>query len=69
MATTVIKGGTIVAADRTYEADVLIENGTIAAVGQGLSGDEAIDASGCYLLPGGIDRAALDELAAALMTA
>ncbi len=52
---TVIKGGTIVAADRTFKADVLIENGTIAAVGDNLSGSETIDASGCYLMPGGID--------------
>ena len=52
---TVIKGGTIIAADRTYKADILIEGDTIAAVGDGLSGDETIDASGCYLMPGGID--------------
>ena len=52
---TVIKGGTIVTADLTYEADVLIEAGRIARIGQGLSGDKVIDASGCYVMPGGID--------------
>ncbi len=52
---TVIKGGTVVAADRTFKADVLIDNGSIAAVGDNLSGSETIDASGCYLMPGGID--------------
>nr|WP_306265795.1 dihydropyrimidinase [Pararhizobium sp. IMCC3301] len=51
----VIKGGTIIAADRTYKADVLIEGESIAAVGADLDGDEIIDASGCYVMPGGID--------------
>ncbi|MFD1910797.1 dihydropyrimidinase [Halodurantibacterium flavum] len=52
---TVIKGGTIVAADRSYAADILIEGDTIAAIGPGLSGDRVIDAEGAYVLPGGID--------------
>jgi dihydropyrimidinase len=51
----VIKNGTIVTADRTYEADVLIKGGKIAAIGQNLSGDHVIDATGCYVMPGGID--------------
>jgi dihydropyrimidinase len=51
----VIKGGTIVAADRSYAADVLIEDGAIKAIGAGLTGAEALDASGCYIMPGGID--------------
>lgn len=51
----VIKGGTIVAADRTYEADILIEGEKIAAIGPGLKGDEVIDAEGAYVIPGGID--------------
>ncbi|PTW50289.1 dihydropyrimidinase [Rhodovulum kholense] len=52
---TVIRNGTIVTADLTYEADVLIEGGKIAAIGPDLSGDEVLDASGCYVMPGGID--------------
>ncbi|MCT8971303.1 dihydropyrimidinase [Microbaculum marinisediminis] len=52
---TVIKGGTVVTADLTYEADVAIENGRVAAIGKGLSGDETLDATGCYVMPGGID--------------
>ena len=52
---TVIKGGTIVTADLSYEADVLIEDGRIAAIGPGLSGDTVLDASGCLIMPGGID--------------
>jgi hypothetical protein len=52
---TVIKGGTIVAADRTYEADILIEGETIAAIGKDLKGDKTLDAEGAYVMPGGID--------------
>lgn len=52
---TVIKGGTIVTADLSYPADLLIEDGRIAAIGQGLVGDKVLDATGCYVMPGGID--------------
>ncbi len=52
---TVIKGGTIVTADRSYESDVLIEGGRIAAIGENLSGDTVVDAEGAYVMPGGID--------------
>jgi dihydropyrimidinase len=55
MSTTVIKNGTVVTADLTYKADVLIEDGKIAAIGQGLAGDKVLDATGCYIMPGGID--------------
>ena len=51
----VIKGGTVVTADLSYEADVLIENGVITETGPNLSGDEVLDATGCYVMPGGID--------------
>ena len=53
--TTAIKGGTIVTADLTYKADILIDGETIAAIGPDLSGDEIVDASGAYIMPGGID--------------
>ena len=52
---TVIKGGTVVTAHRSFAADVLIEGERIAAVGQGLRGDTTVDAAGCYVMPGGID--------------
>ena len=52
---TVIKGGTIVTADLTYKADVLVEGDSIVQIGQNLSGDTVLDASGCYVMPGGID--------------
>ncbi|MEM8595914.1 MAG: dihydropyrimidinase [Pseudomonadota bacterium] len=51
----VIKGGTVVTADRSYQADVLIEDEVIVAIDEGLSGDETIDATGAYVIPGGID--------------
>ncbi len=51
----VIKNGTIVTADRTYKADVLIKHDKIVAIGPDLHGDHVIDATGCYIMPGGID--------------
>ena len=53
--TIVIKNGTIVTADLTYKADVLVDQGKIVEIGQGLKGDRTLDASGCYVMPGGID--------------
>ena len=52
---TVIKGGTIVAADRSYEADILIEGEEIVQIGPELSGDKVVDAEGAFVMPGGID--------------
>jgi len=56
--TTIIKGGTVVTADDNRRADVLIVDEKIAAVGVDLevpAGAKVIDASGCYVMPGGID--------------
>ncbi|MBV9519726.1 MAG: amidohydrolase family protein, partial [Hyphomicrobiales bacterium] len=50
-----IKGGDIVAADRTFKSDILVEGESIKAIGTGLSGTDVIDASGCFVMPGGID--------------
>jgi dihydropyrimidinase len=52
---TVIKGGTVVSASDTFMADVLIEGEQVVALGQDLQGDTVIDASGSYVIPGGID--------------
>jgi dihydropyrimidinase len=52
---TVIKNGTVVTADLTYEADILVEGGKITQIGENLSGDKQLDATGCYVMPGGID--------------
>jgi dihydropyrimidinase len=63
--TTLIKGGTVVNATGTAVADVLVDGETIAAVlspGSNLLGvdlegnvEQVVDASGRYLIPGGID--------------
>lgn len=53
-----IRGGTIVTADRSYRADVLAAEGRIVAIGEGIeapTGAETVDAGGCYVMPGGID--------------
>ena len=53
--TTVIRNGTIVTADLTYKADVAIDGGKIVEIGENLKGDRELDATGCYVMPGGID--------------
>ena len=53
-----ISGGTVVNADRSFAADVICENERILAVGPDLAkpdGAAVIDASGRYVMPGGID--------------
>ncbi|WP_044619085.1 dihydropyrimidinase [Gynuella sunshinyii] len=53
-----IKGGKVVNADQTVNADVYCEDGKILAIGTELevpAGTEVIDASGQYVMPGGID--------------
>ena len=52
---TVIKNGIIVAADRSYKADILIKEEKIAAIGPDLTGDKIVDAEGALVMPGGID--------------
>jgi dihydropyrimidinase len=53
--TKVIKNGTIVTADRTWKADVLIDGEKIVEIGLNLKGDETVDATDAYVIPGGID--------------
>ncbi len=57
---TLITNGTIVTAEGSSRADVLIDGETIAAIGadmagQGMAVDETIDARGKYVIPGAID--------------
>jgi dihydropyrimidinase len=57
---TLITNGTIVSAEGSTEADVLIDGETIARIGRDLAGagttaDETIDATGRYVIPGAID--------------
>jgi dihydropyrimidinase len=53
----IIKNGTVVTAGETFVADVAIQDGKIAAVGNNIdaSGAKVVDATGKYVLPGAID--------------
>lgn len=52
----VIRGGVVGTADGRFRADVAIRGETIAAVGDGLArGAREIDATGKFVLPGGVD--------------
>jgi dihydropyrimidinase len=55
--TLLIKNGTIVTASDLYKGDVLVEGERVSTIGTSLTmhADRVIDASGKYLLPGGID--------------
>jgi dihydropyrimidinase len=57
---TLITNGLVVTAAGSYPANVLVDGETIALLGSGLAGagitaDETIDATGKYVVPGGID--------------
>ena len=54
---TLIKGGTIVNADATTPADVLVDGEKVALIGQSLevTADRTIDANGKWVIPGAID--------------
>lgn len=55
---TLIQNGTLVTAEATFAADLLVENGKIAGIGHALPTqgvDRVIDASGKLVIPGGID--------------
>ena len=57
---TLIANGTVVTAEVSYAADILVDGETIAQIGRGLAAtgvtaDETIDATGKYVIPGGID--------------
>ncbi|MCA6090738.1 dihydropyrimidinase [Streptomyces sp. SCA3-4] len=62
MSRTVIKGGLVVTAAEEMHADVLVEDGTVAALAasdsacaRGWSAEHTIDATGKYVVPGGVD--------------
>ncbi|OPF78517.1 dihydropyrimidinase [Streptomyces antioxidans] len=62
MSRTVIRGGLVVTAAEETPADVLIEDGKVAALAapgsewaQGWTADRTIDATGKYVIPGGVD--------------
>ncbi len=51
----VIKNGTIITAETTVQADVAVNEETIVAIGQNLSGKRELDATGKLVTPGGVD--------------
>jgi dihydropyrimidinase len=56
--TLAVTGGTVVTPDGARPADVLIRHGTIVALagaGAAPAGAERLDATGCFVLPGGVD--------------
>jgi dihydropyrimidinase len=56
--TLIIRSGTLITAAETYQADVLVEGDTIAAIGIDLAvpeGAEVVDATGKLVMPGGVD--------------
>jgi dihydropyrimidinase len=57
MSSVLIKGGRVITAADDYVGDVFIENERISLIGESLDveADRVIDASGKYVLPGGID--------------
>jgi len=60
MSSLLIRGATVVNADREFLADVLCVDGSIAAVGERAAkeapaGTQTLDGSGQFLMPGGID--------------
>ena len=58
MTTTLIRNGRIITATDDYVADVLMRDGVIDSIGRNLQVGEdvtIVDASGLYVLPGGVD--------------
>ncbi|MBX7221880.1 MAG: dihydropyrimidinase [Blastocatellia bacterium] len=54
---TLIKNGRVITAVDDYKADILIENGVVSCIGAKLDieADTVLDATGKYVIPGGID--------------
>jgi len=54
---TLIKNGTLITAEQTFKADILISDETITRIADQIEDAEAeiVDASGLYVLPGGVD--------------
>src|SRR5262249_44082214 len=55
---TLVKNGTVVTAESTHPADILIENETIRDIRANIpqtAADQVIDATGMLLFPGGVD--------------
>ncbi|MFZ5428385.1 MAG: dihydropyrimidinase [Thermodesulfobacteriota bacterium] len=57
MTRVLVSGGTVATAAGSFKGDVLAENGVILEMGEGLpsGGARVLDASGCVVMPGGVD--------------
>jgi dihydropyrimidinase len=57
MPTVLVRNARVVTASERFEADLYVDGGRITLIGEGLSlpADTVLDASGCLVLPGGID--------------
>jgi dihydropyrimidinase len=58
MSTVLIRGGRVITSGDDYVADVLLDKGVIEAIGRHLvvgEGVRIVDATGLYVLPGGVD--------------
>ena len=54
----IVKGGTVVMEAREKRADIRVKDGVIVEIKENISleeGEESVDASGCMVMPGGID--------------
>ena len=51
----VIRGGTVVTAEKTFRADVGIQGEKVLEIGPSLSGSQVVDAQGKLVMPGGVD--------------
>ncbi|CAN5418465.1 dihydroorotase [soil metagenome] len=55
MSDLVIAGGRLIDRDGERTSDVRVANGVVTEVGEGLTGDRVLDASGCVVSPGFVD--------------
>lgn len=53
-----IKNGTIVTSEGEFQGDIYVEGESIKAIGKDVEyqADETVDATGKYILPGGVDQ-------------
>lgn len=57
MKTVLVRNGTVVTATDTFVADILIDDEKVTTIARGIQAkaDKVVDATGCYVFPGGID--------------
>ncbi len=51
----VLRGGEVLTAAGLQSTDLLVRDGSVEAIGEGLVGDSSIDCSGCWIGPGFVD--------------